>query len=50
MIQDFNPYPANVENMVTPNNASEWQMGFNAAFKGLSSSSLGVYIGIAEVV
>ena len=31
----FNPYPANVENMVSPNNASKWQMGFNWAFKGL---------------
>ena len=31
----FNPYPANVENMVSPNNASKWQMGFNLAYKGL---------------
>jgi hypothetical protein len=31
----FNPYPANVEKMVPPNNASKWQMGFNSAFKGL---------------
>ena len=28
----FNPYPANVENMVSPNNASKWQVGFNSAF------------------
>ena len=32
----FNPYPANVENMVSSYNASKWQMGFNLAFKGLS--------------
>jgi len=31
----FNPYPANVENMVSSYNASRWQMGFNVAFKGL---------------
>ena len=31
----FNPYPANVENMVGSNNASKWQMGFNCTFKGL---------------
>ena len=31
----FNPYPANVENMVTANNSSKWQMGLNLAFKGL---------------
>jgi hypothetical protein len=31
----FNPLPANVENMVIPNNASKGQMGFNSAFKGL---------------
>jgi len=30
----FNPYPANVENMVTSNNVSKWQMGFNSALKG----------------
>jgi len=30
-----NPYPANVENMVSPNNASKRQMGFNWTFKGL---------------
>jgi hypothetical protein len=30
-----NPYPANVENMVSPNNASKWHMGFNSVFKGL---------------
>jgi len=29
----FNPYPANVENMVSSKNASKWQMGFNSAFK-----------------
>jgi hypothetical protein len=28
----INSYPANVENMVSPNNASRWQMGFNSAF------------------
>jgi len=32
----FNPYPANVENMVAPNNASRWQMGFNMAFNLLA--------------
>ena len=26
----FNSYPANVENMVSHNNASTWQMGFNS--------------------
>jgi len=31
----FNPYPANVENMVSSYNASKWQMGLNWAFKGL---------------
>jgi len=31
----LNPYTANVENMVSPNNASKWQMGFNWAFKML---------------
>ena len=31
----FNPYPANVENMVAPTNASKWRMVFNSAFKGL---------------
>jgi hypothetical protein len=31
----FNPYPANVENMVSSKNASRWQMGFNSAFKVL---------------
>ena len=30
----FNPYPANVDNMATPTNASKWRMGFNSAFKG----------------
>jgi len=29
----FNPYPAKVENMVAPNNASRRQMGFNLVFK-----------------
>jgi len=29
----FKPYPANVENMVSSNNASRWQMGFNLLFK-----------------
>ena len=33
----FNPYPANVENMVAPTNASKWRMGFNSAFEGLTS-------------
>jgi len=33
----FKPYPANVENMMSNNNASRWQMGFNSAFKGLIS-------------
>ena len=28
----FNPYPANVENIVTSNNVSRWQMGFHSAF------------------
>jgi hypothetical protein len=31
----FNPYPANVENMLSSYNASRWQMGFNSAFKRL---------------
>ena len=31
----INPYPANMENMVAPTNASKWRMGFNSAFKGL---------------
>ena len=35
--RDVNPYPANMENMVSFNNASKWQMGFNSAFKGLNS-------------
>jgi hypothetical protein len=30
-----NPYPANVENMVSSNNANKGQMGFNSALKGL---------------
>ena len=34
----FNPYPANVENMVAPNNASRWQMGFNSAFNPYSAN------------
>jgi len=32
----FNPYPASVGNVVSSNNASKWQMGFNSAFKGLT--------------
>jgi hypothetical protein len=32
----INPYLANVENMVNPNNSSKWKMGFNSAFKGLN--------------
>ena len=35
MVHNINPYPANVENMVSSYNASRWQMGFNSAFKGL---------------
>ena len=35
-IHIINPYPANVENMVAPTNASKWRMGFNSAFKGLT--------------
>jgi hypothetical protein len=31
----INPYPANVENMVSFYNASKWQTGFNSAFKEL---------------
>jgi len=31
----LNPYPANVENRVTANSASRWQMGFKLAFKRL---------------
>ena len=31
----FNPYPANVENMVSYN-ASRWQMGFNLPFNPYS--------------
>ena len=38
----FNPYPANVENMVAPTNASKWQIGFNSAFKGLSANIRGI--------
>ena len=34
----LNPYPANVENMVSSNNDRKWQMGFNSAFKGLKES------------
>jgi len=29
-------------NVKTPNNISEWQMGFNSAFKGLTSNCLGM--------
>jgi len=32
--KDFNPYPANAENMVS-NTARKWQMGFNLMFKEL---------------
>jgi len=32
----FNPYSANVENMVSCYNTSRWQMGFNSAFEGWS--------------
>jgi len=31
----FNPLPANVENMVSSNNASKGQIGFSSMFKGL---------------
>jgi hypothetical protein len=31
----LNPYPANVEKIVAPNNASKQQMGFNSGLKGL---------------
>ena len=34
-VAEFNPYPANVDNMVSSTNASKWRMGFNSAFKGL---------------
>jgi len=37
---EFNPYPANVENMVSSNNASRWQIGFNSAFKGLKKMGI----------
>jgi hypothetical protein len=30
------PLPANVENMVSTNNARKWQMGINWVFKGLN--------------
>ena len=33
----LNPYPANVECMVAPTNASKWRMVFNSAFKGLNT-------------
>ena len=33
----FNTLPANVENMVSSNNASKGQMGFNWVFKGLKN-------------
>jgi len=33
---DINPYPANLENMVSSHNASKWQMGFNLTFEGLN--------------
>jgi hypothetical protein len=35
--EQFNPYPANVENIVrAPNNARKWQLQSNTAFKGLN--------------
>jgi hypothetical protein len=37
LLTSLNPYPVNVENMVSSNNASKWQMGFNLAFKGLNT-------------
>jgi len=40
-VSDINPLPANVENMVSSENASRWQMGFNLAFKGLIKLSTG---------
>ena len=33
--EELNSYPANVDNMVAPTNASKWRMGFNSAFTGL---------------
>jgi hypothetical protein len=30
-------------NVKSPNNISKWQMGFNAAFKGLSNTPTGLY-------
>jgi hypothetical protein len=33
----INPYAANVDYRVAPNNASKWQMGLNWVFKGLRS-------------
>jgi hypothetical protein len=35
--EEINPYPANVENMVS---SSKWRMGFNSAFKGLKVSDI----------
>ena len=34
-IPEVNPYSANLENVVSSNNAGRWQMGFNSVFKGL---------------
>jgi hypothetical protein len=36
---DMNPHSANMENMVSSNIASRWQMGFNSEFKGLRAGS-----------
>ena len=37
LFEIINPYPANVENIVSSNVASRWQMGFNSVFKGLNN-------------
>ena len=37
----LNPYPANVENMVS--SEQFWQMRFNSAFKGLRCSTRGIF-------
>jgi len=34
-LKKFNPYHANVENMVSSYNARRWQMGYNSAVKGI---------------
>ena len=39
----INPYPANVDNMRVPTNASKWRMGINSAFKGLIIQSVRHY-------